>query len=119
MAKILIVEDESLIALMLEDWVVELGHVVVGPVSSVEKALSIIETDLIDVAVIDYHLHGHTADDIVVALEGRNIPFAIASGDSSGHTNSRFSDKLKLDKPYTFEMVSGTLAILVEAKNNL
>jgi DNA-binding NtrC family response regulator len=116
MARILIVEDESLIAMMLEEWVVELGHVAVGPASSVSQAMALLDDSGCDAAIIDYNLKGETADPISESLKARNVPFAFASGDHVMERDERFKAYPMLSKPYVFESLDGVLAQLLDGK---
>jgi CheY-like chemotaxis protein len=116
MARILIVEDESLIALMLEEWIVELGHSVVGPASSVSQALELLDGNVCDAAIIDYNLKGETAEAICDCLKAKNVPFAFASGDRVMERDARFSAELMLSKPYVFESLEGVLGQLLDRK---
>ena len=116
MARILIVEDESLIAMMLEEWVEELGHIAVGPASSVSQALALLDGTGCDAAIIDYHLKGETAEPISDSLKAKNVPFAFASGDHFMEQDVRFSAQIMLSKPYAFERVDEVVAQLLDVK---
>ncbi len=79
--RILIVEDEYLIALSLGDALEAAGSVVLGPVPSVDKAIEIIESEpQIDAAVVDVNLGGALAYAVADTLLARNIPFIFTSG---------------------------------------
>jgi DNA-binding NtrC family response regulator len=113
MARILIVEDEPLIALMLEDWLVDLGHAPVGPAAAVNEALVIVSREKLDGAIVDFHLRQETAELVAQALEDKNVPFVFASGVAivmTGH-----AAVASLDKPYDFEAVSLAVQNLVAA----
>ncbi len=116
MARILIVEDESLIAMMLEEWVVELGHIAVGPASTVSQALALLDGTGCDAAIIDYNLKGETAEAIADSLKAENVPFAFASGDHAMERDERFRAYPMLSKPYVFEHLDGILAQLLDGK---
>jgi chemotaxis response regulator CheB len=116
MARVLIVEDESLIAMMLEDWIVELGHTPVGPAASVDKALHLVETMKPDVAIVDYNLGRDTADNVSELLTARKVPYALASGDRVLGTDKRFRMQPMLSKPYEFERFNTILTALLEQK---
>lgn len=98
---ILIVEDESLIAMMLEDFVDSLGHSVAGCEDSVAGALARVEQGGFDMAVLDVHLHGEACWPVADALADRDIPFLLATG---GHTDTppaRHAQAPLLVKPFT------------------
>jgi CheY-like chemotaxis protein len=116
LARILIVEDEALIAMMLEEWVVELGHTPVGPVGNVAKALALINETVCDAAILDYNLGGETAGPISELLATRNVPFAFASGDHAVEIDERFRQRPMLPKPYVFESVHTVVLKLLSAE---
>ena len=116
MARILIVEDETLIAMMLEDWVVEMGHTPVGPASSVSQALRLLHETGCDAAIIDYNLQGETADPIAELLNENNVPFAIASGDHVLEQDERFTARPVLAKPYVYARFDDVVSQLLDLK---
>jgi CheY-like chemotaxis protein len=80
MARILIVEDEALIALMLEDFVRDAGHEVFGVAGSVAKAEALIATDTPDAALLDVRLGKELSYPIAASLKERCVPFAFMTG---------------------------------------
>src|SRR5712692_5933246 len=79
--RILIVEDDGLVALHEEDLVRSLGCEVVGPVGRIEDALRVVETARIEGAVLDIHLDGNaTSYPLAAELENRGIPFIFVTG---------------------------------------
>jgi DNA-binding response OmpR family regulator len=109
---ILIVEDESLIAMMLEDFLDTLGHAVAGTEDSVAGALAVTEKGGFDAAILDVHLHGEACWPVADALADRGIPFLLATG---GHTEpppARHADAPVLAKPFTIAGVEQALAAI-------
>ena len=78
--KLLVVEDEPLIAMMLEDELESLGVHVIGPVSNLKSALRLAETVDLDGALLDRNINGTFGDVVADALHARNIPFVFVSG---------------------------------------
>lgn len=76
----LIVEDEALIALSLEEMAQDAGCAVVGPVGNVDEALSIIQSQPIDMALLDFNLGGETSLPVAHALRSRGVPFTFLTG---------------------------------------
>ena len=76
----LIVEDEALIALGLEEMAQDAGCAVVGPVGNVDEALSIIQSQPIDMALLDFNLGGETSLPVAHALRSRGVPFTFLTG---------------------------------------
>jgi DNA-binding response OmpR family regulator len=72
--RVLLVEDENLVALLLEDMLAELGHTVVGPVARLDKALEIAQLEAFDVAILDVNINGEEAYPIAEALATKSTP---------------------------------------------
>ena len=78
--RVLLVEDENLVALLLEDMLAELGHTVVGPVARLDKALETAQREAFDVAILDVNINGEDSYPIAEALAARGIPFVFSTG---------------------------------------
>src|SRR5665213_2032174 len=78
--RVLLVEDENLIALLLEDMLADLGHTVVGPVARLDKGLEIARHEEFDVAILDININGGETYPIAEALAVRDIPFVFSTG---------------------------------------
>ncbi|SDA12409.1 response regulator [Sphingomonas sp. NFR15] len=110
---ILIVEDEPLIAMMLEDFLEVLDKVPVGTADCVSVAMGLIEAGGIDAAILDLNLRGgETSLPIADALAAAGIPFVFATGGSHDSVAERFHDRPSLAKPFTMDGVSKALDAL-------
>lgn len=78
--RVLIVEDELLVAMELESLLEEQGCLVLGPASSVRAALEAVAADGPDAVLLDLNLHGERSTPIAEMLAARGIPYVIASG---------------------------------------
>jgi DNA-binding response OmpR family regulator len=78
--RVLIVEDEMLVALLIEDFLVEFGCSTVGPCGSVEAALDAARSVAFDLAVLDVNLDGEMVYPVAEVLAERHIPFLFLSG---------------------------------------
>lgn len=78
--RVMVVEDEVLIAMLIEDTLAERGYEVVGPFGTVTDALRAARGDAIDVALLDVNLHGERVYPVAHVLEARGIPFLLLSG---------------------------------------
>jgi CheY-like chemotaxis protein len=108
--RILIVEDEYLIAINLQDGLENIGSVVLGPVPSVEKAIRKIEGEQhIDAAVLDVNLGGALAYPVADMLVARKIPFVFTSGYEDTALRSRYSGVKNCPKPYLFQAIEEAL----------
>lgn len=111
--KILLVEDEALIAAMVSDMLADLGATVVGPAGSVQKALALARSASFDAAVLDVNLRGERVDPVADVLVERSIPVLFASG--YGATVN--CGQTVIDKPYTQDkLAQGLLAVMAGAK---
>jgi CheY-like chemotaxis protein len=78
--RILVVEDEMLIGMLLEDMLVDLGHEVAAIAPRLKDALAAVDRESFDLAILDVHLHGESAFTVADRLIGKNVPFVLATG---------------------------------------
>ena len=97
--RVLIVEDEPMLAFALEEFLTEAGFEIAGVAARLETALAMIETGIFDAAIVDANLAGVSAGPAAAALTARGLPFVIVSGYSSDQQQSVFSGALRLQKP--------------------
>jgi DNA-binding NtrC family response regulator len=71
--RVLIVEDEVMVAWALEDTLADIGCVIVGPAARVNQALAMIETEVIDMALLDINLNGEKSYPVSDALAARGV----------------------------------------------
>jgi CheY-like chemotaxis protein len=108
--RILVVEDEAIIAMMVEEMLIGLGASVVGPAPSIPAARNLIETAAIDAAVLDVNIRSDRIDPIAELLRSRRIPFVFATGYGAGASSAK-RDELVLEKPYTADRLLGALTL--------
>lgn len=106
---VLVVEDEPLIAMMLEDFLETLGHRVHASCESVEQAIGEAEKGGFDVAILDVNLGGETAWPVARKLREKRIPFVIATGGHVEPPPVEFSNVPVIEKPYTVDRVTPAL----------
>jgi len=115
--RILIVEDEYLIAMSLQENLELAGCVVVGPVPSIEKAVKLIESESqLDAAVVDVNLGGKLAYPVADILQARNIPFVFTSGYEDNLLRTRYPQVKNCSKPYLFPNMEDALADAIGGK---
>jgi DNA-binding response OmpR family regulator len=102
LARILIVDDEPLIAMLVEAWIVDMGHEPVGPAASLSEAKALIEADF-DAAIVDLTLGAESGRPIAEALAARGVPFAYATGQAEAQLDDLPRASGVLLKPYSFE----------------
>lgn len=111
--RILVVEDEPLIAMMLEDFLDVLDKEVAGTADTVASAIALIDAGGIDAAILDVNLRGgEKSAPVADALAARDIPFVFATGGSADGDLGEHSDRPRLQKPFTMDGVSKALDAL-------
>jgi DNA-binding NtrC family response regulator len=98
--RILVVEDEALIALDLQELLDQCGAKVIGPAVSVSQALEAINENHIDCALLDVKLGDETAEVVAAALEQRAIPTVFVTACGDGNLPPGFKTHPVVEKPY-------------------
>ena len=98
--RVLLVEDESLVAMLIEDMVLELGWDVVAVAARVDQALAIARTAPIDFAILDINLQGAKSFPVAEALRARSIPFVFATGYGQAGLENGYQSAPTLQKPF-------------------
>ena len=109
---ILIVEDEAMIAMMLEQYLDALGHRVSGSASSVDEAMALIGKADVDVAILDCYLGDVEVWPIADILKERGIPFILSSGGSATALPANHASCPILQKPYTIAALAELLTTI-------
>jgi DNA-binding response OmpR family regulator len=107
---ILIVEDEPLIAMMLEDFLEVLDRAVAGVADTCAAALDAIAGGGVDAAILDVNLRGgEKSTPVAEALAAQGVPFIFATGGGDEGVDERFRDRPRLQKPFTMDGVQRAL----------
>ncbi len=108
--RVLVVEDEALVLIDLEDMLLEMGCLVVGPAMQLKAAQKLVEEgDPFDVALLDVNVAGDLVFPVAEELAKKNIPFAFASGYGRSSLLDDWADRPILQKPYTAQDVRDCL----------
>ena len=111
--RLLLVEDEYLLAAQLAEILEELGAEIVGPVGSVEDALQLLDhDDHIDIGILDVDLRGETTEPIADLLTDRGVPFVFASGYARDMLPALHRDAPLCGKPIDPMQLATTVASL-------
>lgn len=108
--RILVVEDEMMIALDIEDSLLALGHEVVGPASRVANAMRLVETETFDLALLDINVAGEEIYPVAQALKARGIPFVFLSGYGVRGLREDWAGSPMLAKPFAPEGLKATVS---------
>lgn len=104
--RILIVEDEPLIAMMLEDFLESLGHEVSGSCDTVAEAAKRVAAGGFDLAILDVNLRDEAVWPVAAQLRDAGLPFVLATGGHVEPPPPEFGSVPLLQKPYTIERVA-------------
>jgi len=110
---ILVVEDEPLVAMLLEDMLTDMGAHVAGPECAFDAAMARAEADSLDAAVLDVNLSGQKSFAVADILRKRGIPYAFATGYGRSGLEPGHENVPVLVKPYTAADVEQTLTALL------
>jgi CheY-like chemotaxis protein len=108
--RVLVVEDDMMIAMMLQDSLTKLGFEVVGPAARVDSAVQLAERETMDAALLDINLAGEKVDRVAERLSLRGIPFAFVSGYGASWIPKAFADRPRIEKPFQTRDLQRVLA---------
>ena len=112
--RILVVEDEYLIAMEVKRWLLAAGAEVIGPVPSVDQALDLIEHNDLDAAVLDVNLgDGERVYPVAEKLAALSVPYLFSTGDVKVADVSGYQHQPRVDKPYRDAELVGALTKLL------
>lgn len=112
--RVLIVEDDMTIALMIEDMLVDGGHEVVGIAMRLRDALERAADLHFDVAILDVNLDGSMSFPVADKLRERGVPFFFATGYGAAGIPHNYARYKALKKPFTRDDLESTLHAAVE-----
>jgi CheY-like chemotaxis protein len=101
--RILVIEDEMLIGMLLEDMLADLGYGVAGVVPKLDEALAAVQGDGFDLAILDVHLHGESVFPVAEVLVKRGVPFVFATGYGERGLPDAYRGRPVLQKPFAKE----------------
>ena len=110
--RVLLVEDEAILAMSAEDMLVHLGCVVLGPALSIPNALSLASTESMDAALLDINMGPGDSFSVANTLIKRGVPFCFSTGYGRAGVPKSFGDIPVLPKPYTEASLSSILRTL-------
>ena len=111
--KVLVVEDEMLVAMLIEDMLGELGCTAITVVADIESALNCIEFDVFDLVTLDLNLNGTRSFPVADCLMERRIPFAFSTGYAAGVVGAGYGSSPILAKPYLPSQLEAVIADLL------
>jgi CheY-like chemotaxis protein len=110
--RILVVEDEVLVGMMIEEMLRDLGHELVALSTHFEEALALATTAQFDVALLDINLNGRQSFPVADVIRNRGLPFLFATGYGSRILGPAYKDVPILQKPFSLDELRHALAKL-------
>jgi CheY-like chemotaxis protein len=114
--RVLIVEDEAMIRMLLADMLGDLGYTVAAEAGRLEEAIKLAKDAAFDFAILDLNLNGQPIAPVVEALIARGLPFAFATGYGELGVPEAYRGRPMLQKPFQSDALGRVLAILTAAK---
>ena len=114
--RILVVEDEAAISLLLEDMLLDFGCEVIGPVARLSMALETVKQQEIDLAILDVNVAGEPIYPVAEALAQRSVPFVFSTGYGSTGIRDTFRDRPVLQKPFAQQDLKQKLLLALGEK---
>jgi CheY-like chemotaxis protein len=112
--RVLLVEDEMLVAGMLQSMLSSLGYAVAGTTAEVDEAMEILDRETIDAVVLDINLNGQMSYPIADELAARGIPFIFSTGYEQHGLPAAYEGRPLLKKPFRRSVLGDALANLLK-----
>jgi CheY-like chemotaxis protein len=113
--RILVVEDEFLIRMLLEDMLTDLGYELVGVAGRVDEAAELAKTKDFDLAILDVNLDGHDVYPVADLISKRGLPFMFVTGYGGRGLPESYRGRPTLQKPFQLDELKRMLAHLLPA----
>lgn len=111
--RVLVIEDEAMVAFLIEDMLGEMGHEVGAVASRVQQGLELAKTGAFDFAIVDVNLDGQPSYPIAEILAERGVPFVFATGYGARGLDARFAGTPVLAKPFVMADLQRVLSHVV------
>lgn len=113
--RVLVIEDEAVIAMLIEDMLANFGCTMLGPASDIETALAIAQEHPVDVAILDVNLGGEKTMPVAATLRAKGIPFVFSTGYGVSGIDEEFKSQIVLTKPFRQTDLETALSRLAES----
>jgi len=113
--RVLVVEDELMIRMLLQDMLAELGYTLAGEAGRIEEALALAEQGEFDVAILDVNLNGQPISPVVDVLIERGVPFVFATGYGQRGVPEPYRGTQTLQKPFQVDALARAIDAVVPA----
>jgi CheY-like chemotaxis protein len=114
MLRILVIEDEFLLAAHIEDLLVGAGVEVIGPVGTLDEALKLARDETMHGALLDVNINGGRVDDVAAILAQRDVPFIFVTGYGRANLPPLFQNAVVVGKPFKDEDLMREVRLMAE-----
>jgi CheY-like chemotaxis protein len=114
--RVLVVEDEFAVLLLIEDMLIELGCEIAGTATRLSDALSLAGRADCDAAILDVNINGENVGPVAETLAARGIPMVFSTGYGPSGIDSRWRERPALQKPYRIEEFAAALRQALTAR---
>jgi CheY-like chemotaxis protein len=114
--RILVVEDELMIRMLLEDMLTDLGHTLAGEAGRIDEALALAKQGDFDVAILDVNLNGQPISPVVEVLVARGLPFVFATGYGQRGVPEPYRQTPTLQKPFQSEALARAIEAAIPSR---
>ena len=101
--RVLVVEDEMMVLMLIEDMLADLGCESVTAAATVDQAIALIDAQVFDAAMLDLNLNGNKSHPVAAALAVRGVPFVFSTGYTAHDMREGYRDRPLLKKPFQYE----------------
>jgi CheY-like chemotaxis protein len=112
--RVLVVEDEPMIAMMIEDSIEALGYQIIGPVALLDEALALAAKEGFDCAILDINIRGGNSYAVADMLLTQGCPFVLATGYGNWSLPKHLACEKRLTKPYSSDALEAELRLLCD-----
>jgi CheY-like chemotaxis protein len=116
--RVLVVEDELMIRMLLQDMLDDLGHTLAGEAGHIDEALALAQQAEFDIAILDVNLAGQPISPVVEVLIARGLPFVFATGYGQRGVPEPYRKIPTLQKPFQAEALALALEAATPARRN-
>jgi DNA-binding NtrC family response regulator len=115
--RVLVVEDELMIRMLLQDMLADLGHTLAGEAGRIEDALALAKQSDFDVAILDVNLNGQPISPVVDILIERGLPFVFATGYGQRGVPEPYRKTPTLQKPFQADALARAIEAASAGRN--
>ncbi|GEP10125.1 response regulator [Methylobacterium gnaphalii] len=116
-ARVLVVEDEAAISMLLEDMLLDFGCEIVGPAARLTTALEMAQRETFAVAILDVNVAGEPIYPVAEAIVERDLPLVFSTGYGGAGIREPFRDRPVVQKPFSQADLKRTLILAIKSAN--